>query len=417
MYIIVDGNNFYVSCERVGNPSLNNKPVAVMSNNDGCAIAMSNEAKAIGIKMGDPTFKIRERPDAGNITLLSSNYALYGDISARMVDIIRLFAPEVEVYSIDECFGKIHGVINYEEKMRELRKTILQWIGIPTCIGIAPTKSLAKAANRIAKKFPEHTGGVYAIDSEKKRINALKWLEIGDVWGIGNAHADRLRGIGIKTAYDFTKDLSNDWIKKNMAIVGFRLCRDLSGLPTLDFEDVKDKKMIAHTRTFDKKRRGDFPYVKERVSTFAANVAEKLRAQKSFAATVHVFIQGDYKHRFLPGYSIGLASATDYPTNSTFEIKKTAIKILEAIWRDDFDIAKTGVMVSGITPAPNVQTTIFGYEKSKDQVAMAAIDKLNLKFGRHAIRFGGEDRKLHKMLREHLSRNYASNINEIIEIR
>lgn len=415
MFILVDGNNFYVSCERVGNPSLIGKPVVVLSNNDGCAISRSDEAKALGIEMGKPLFKIKEMDIP--VTYLSSNYAMYGDMSSRMADIIGMYAPEVEVYSIDECFGRMHGVLDYEAKCREMRQRILKWIGIPTGVGIAPTKSLAKVANKIAKKFPERTGSVYCIDSEEKRIKALEWLKVGDVWGIGKQNAAKLKKHGIHTAYEFTTKVSAEWVKKNLSIVGYRLQRDLMGYPTLDFEDVKPKKAIACTRAFEKKQLANLPYIEERVRAYASNVSAKLRLQKSHASCVQVFIQGDYAHRNLPGFNIGLISATDYPTNSTFEIIKTAMKILRAIHKDDFEIAKAGVVVSGLTPADSFQTTFFGHESPKDIKAMEAIDFLNLKYGRNTIKFGGQDLKREfKQRQDHLSRNYASNINELIEV-
>ncbi|MFY0481438.1 Y-family DNA polymerase [Flavobacterium sp. PLA-1-15] len=416
MYALIDGNNFFASCERVGNPGLVGKPVIVLSNNDGNAIARSNEAKAIGIKMGDPLFKIKDIVKQHDVKVYSSNYGLYGDMSNRMLDIIRMQIPYVEPYSIDEAFGMMHGISKQYEICVQLRHNIYKWIGIPTSIGLAPTKSLAKVANKIAKKFPERTGSVYAIDSEEKRIKALKWTEIDDVWGIGRAYANKLKSKGIFTAYDFVTKVSGDWVKKNMTIVGYRLQLDLQGISTLFFEDIQDKQNIACTRSFERNIQ-DKKYLEERICTFSANVAEKLRGQKTHCSMIYVFLNTNRFRPDLPSYNPGVYFATDYPTNSTFEITRAALKGLSSIFREGFDYKKAGIIVSGITPESSYQLSFFGSEKPKDQDAMKAIDLLNKKYGRHKIAFGGQDiTRIMKMRQHNVSRNFAGNWNELIEL-
>jgi len=230
MFALVDCNNFYASCERVFNPSLNGKPVVVLSNNDGCVIARSNEAKALGIPMGAAAFEFKKLFEKNNVYIFSSNYALYGDMSSRVMNILTNYTPEIEIYSIDEAFLKFDGfeLFDLNELGTTIKKTVTKGTGIPISIGFANSKALAKVANRISKKFPERTKGCYIIDTEEKRIKALKWLAIEDVWGIGRRYAYKLKGKGIKNAYEFTQ-LPDAWVKKHMTIQGLRLKKDLEG--------------------------------------------------------------------------------------------------------------------------------------------------------------------------------------------
>src|SRR5690554_2702428 len=234
MYALVDCNNFYASCERVFKPQLRHVPIVVLSNNDGCVIARSNEAKALGIPMGAPAFEYRKIFKEHNIQVFSSNYALYGDMSNRVTTILKKYTPDIEVYSIDESFLKFKGFEKYNltEYCADIRADVLQNTLIPTCIGIAPTKALAKVANRIAKKYPE-LNGVYCIDNEEKRIKALKWLEIDDVWGIGRQLSKKLKAIGVNKAYQFT-ELPNEFVRKEFTVVGLRLKTELEGISVLD---------------------------------------------------------------------------------------------------------------------------------------------------------------------------------------
>ena len=253
MYALVDCNNFYVSCERVFQPQYNNKPVVVLSNNDGCVISRSSEAKALGIPMGIPEFKIKEFIQQQNIKVFSSNYVLYGDLSQRVMKILENFTPNVEMYSIDEAFLNFDGqqTADYHSLGLNIQQRISKWLSIPTGIGFAPTKALAKLANRIAKKFPERTNGVYVIDTEEKRIKALKWTKIADVWGIGYRLTKKMQRKNILTAYDFTLPHNEPFIKKEMGVVGIRLKYELEGKSILEINEPKTKRTIAITRSFE----------------------------------------------------------------------------------------------------------------------------------------------------------------------
>ena len=297
MYALVDCNNFYASCERVFQPQFVGKPIAILSNNDGCVISRSNEAKAIGIPMGAPAFQIKDLVKDKNVKLFSSNYALYGDLSNRVMKILEQFTPNLEIYSIDEAFLNFDGldVSDYHNYGLQMKNRVQKWTGIPVCIGFAPTKALSKVANKIAKKFQDRTLGVYVIDSEEKRIKALKWTKIEDVWGVGYRTLKKARIRNIVTALDFIQPQHEVWIKKEMGVIGLRLKYELEGKSVLDLEPIVDqKKSIATTRSFPKQIT-DFDLLRERVATFAAVCAEKLRKQNSCCYTIIVLLVID-KH-------------------------------------------------------------------------------------------------------------------------
>jgi len=246
MYALVDCNNFYVSCERVFQPHLNEKPVVVLSNNDGCVISRSYEAKDIGIPMGAPEFQYREMMKKNDVHVFSSNYPLYGDMSNRVMKLLEKFTPHIEVYSIDEAFLNFEGISieDYNTHGLQIKYSIQKWLGLPVCIGFAKTKALTKVANKIAKKFQDRTKGVYVIDSEEKRIKALKWTKIEDVWGIGYKLSKKMKGKNIITAYDFTLPVNEAYIKKEMGIVGMRLKYELEGKSVIKLEEVRTKKTL-----------------------------------------------------------------------------------------------------------------------------------------------------------------------------
>jgi DNA polymerase V len=295
MYALVDCNNFYASCERVFRPDLNEKPVVVLSNNDGCVIARSNEAKALGVPMGAPAYQFQKLFEEQHVQVFSANFALYGDLSSRVMSILSTYAPHMEIYSIDEAFLPFNGFELYDLNNigSDMRRKVLRSTGIPVSVGFAPTKTLAKVANQIAKKFPERTGGMYIIDNDEKRVKALKWLPVKDVWGIGRKHEKRLQYLSIKTAYDFLQ-MSDSWIKKNMSVVGLRLKRELEGIPSIEeMEETRTKQSIATTRSFEK-HYTTFDELKERVITFAVKDAEKLRQQNCCCNSVMVFVHTNY---------------------------------------------------------------------------------------------------------------------------
>ena len=346
MFALIDCNNFYVSCERVFDPTLNGKPVVILSNNDGCAISRSNEAKKLGIPMGAPAFKYEKVFKQHNVKIFSTNFPLYGDMSSRVMNILSSYTPNIEIYSIDEAFLEFKGFTDYnlEVYCKEIQKKVLKWTGIPISIGIAPTKALAKVANRISKKFPKKTNGVYIIDSKQKRVKALKWLEVENVWGIGFRHAKRLRSFEINNAYDFIS-LPDDWVRKQMSVVGLRLKKELEGESVLCLEENRSpKKAIATTRSFEGTIT-DFEKIKERVSTFAVCCAEKLRLQKSTCNAVYIFIRSNKFLKNKPQYRNGISVTLPFPTNSNITINKYAIQALKNIFKEGFHYKKAGVIV------------------------------------------------------------------------
>mgnify|MGYP003671313017 CR=1 FL=1 len=417
MFALVDCNNFYASCERVFNPGLNNKPVVVLSNNDGCVIARSNEAKALGIPMGAPAFEFKKVFEANKIKVFSSNYALYGDMSNRVMTLLSEFTPEIEIYSIDEAFLKFKGFKyhNLQDVGNQMRSKVTKGTGIPISIGFAPTKALSKVANRIAKKFPNQTDSVYIINNDTSRIKALKWLAIEDVWGIGRKHAKRLKAIQILNAYQFTQ-LSDDWVRKNMSVVGLRLKHELEGKPTLDLETVANKKMIATTRSFERMIT-KYEDVKERTSTFAISCAEKLRKQQSHCNAVMLFLHTNGFRKDLPQYGRNIVLKTPYPTNSSIDLVRLVNQGLEAIFKDGFHYKKAGVIVMDLTPINQKQLTLFNSENVKHLPIMNIVDRLNKSYGNNKVKFASQSLgRQWKMKQERLSPRYSTNINEIISI-
>ena len=419
MFALIDCNNFYASCERVFQPKLKNKPIVVLSNNDGCVIARSNEAKMLGIPMGAVAFEYKRIFEQNNINVFSSNYALYGDMSNRVMTLLRDFSPDIEIYSIDEAFLKFDGFekwFDFNTYGNQIRYKVTKGTGIPISVGIAPTKALSKVANKIAKKFPERTQNVYVIDTEDKRIKALKWLPIGDVWGIGSQHAKRLKKINVNTAYDFTQ-LTEDWVKTNMSIVGLRLYKELKGIPCLELEDVQPKKNIATTRSFDKTYE-DKAYIQERVSTFAVTCAEKLRKQNSNCNALMVFIHTNGFRKDLPQYGRNVVVKLPFPTNSSIDIAKYATIGLDKIYKKGYQYKKAGVIVMDITPEESKQINLFENSNEKHQPLMSIMDKINKSIGTTKVKLASQDiGRTWKMKQEKLSPRFTTRIAEIIKIK
>tara|TARA_R110002012_G_scaffold164510_1_gene326896 strand:- start:1594 stop:2853 length:1260 start_codon:yes stop_codon:yes gene_type:complete len=417
MFALVDCNNFYASCERVFKPDLNHKPVVVLSNNDGCVIARSNEAKALGIPMGAPAFQIKQDVYKHKIHVYSSNYALYGDMSARVMNILSEFSPDMEVYSIDEIFLKLSGfdrfdLTSYGWQMIDLVK---RSTGIPISVGIAPTKSLAKVANKIAKKFPERTKGTYVINSREKIEKALKWTEIGDVWGIGRQYQKKLQNIQVFNAWQFTQ-LPIDYVRKEMSIVGVRLQRDLSGDSTLDLEEVAKKKNIAVTRSFEKMYT-DYEDIQERLATYAGKISYKLRKQKSNCKVAYIFLNTNRHRDDLPQYGNGISIQMPYETNSTFVITKAVMTGLKRIYKEGFHYKKAGIIAMDLTPDTQKQLSFFYNEDPRHKILMQTIDRLNRNCF-DQVKFGAQDlKKVWKMQQNYLSKRYTTRLNEVIEVK
>lgn len=418
MFALVDCNNFYASCERVFRPDLNGKPIVVLSNNDGCVIARSNEAKTLGVKMGAPAYQFKEMFEKNNIEVFSSNYALYGDMSNRVFNLVSEYFPMMEIYSIDEAFFYFDDCsnLNLDEYGINIVKHIYKCTGIPISIGFAPTKSLSKLANKIAKKFPQRTKGTYVIDDYQKRIKALKWASIEDVWGIGRKHTKRLIDIGVTNAFGFTT-IEDSWVKKTMSIVGLRLKKDLMGIPTIEMEDIKSKKNIATTRSFENTLT-EFSDIRERVVTFAVICSEKLRKQSSCTNSLMVFLLTNFHNTNEKQYSKSIVIKLPFPTNSSIELAKFATEALEKIFVNGYKYKKAGVVVMDFTPINSLQYSIFENSDSRHLKLMKAVDTLNTSFGKQKIRLASQSTgRVWKMKQESLSPCYTTKIEDIITIK
>lgn len=420
MYALVDCNNFYASCERVFQPQYVGKPIVVLSNNDGCIISRSDEAKALGISMGSPEFKVRQELTQKNIKIFSSNYALYGDLSNRVMKILEGFTPNVEVYSIDEAFMNFEGIAinDFHDYGLQIKQRINNWLSIPVSIGFAQTKALSKVANKIARKFPEKTKGVYIIDTEEKRIKALKWTKIEDVWGIGFRLTKKMQAKNILTAYDFTLPHNENFIKKEMGVVGLRLKYELEGKSVLELEKAPSaKKSIAITRSFEGTI-STFDEMKERVSTFATVCAEKLRKQKSCCHSVILYLRID-KHKVERNrYNFYKLETIPFASNSNITIGNVAIKLLKELFQEGEIYKKAGVIVSDIIPENQKQFHLFEEENPKLQALMKVMDDFHKKIGERKIRLGNQDlQHTWKMRQKHLSKKYTTDFKDILEVK
>ncbi len=419
MYALVDCNNFYASCERVFQPQLNGKPIVILSNNDGCVISRSYEAKDLGIAMGAPEFKIRQELKQNKVHVFSSNYALYGDLSNRVMKILESFTPNVEVYSIDEAFLNFDGmkIKDYHEYGLQMKRRMQKWLSIPICVGFAETKALSKVANKIAKKYQVRTKGIYIIDSEEKRIKALKWTKIEDVWGIGFRLTKKMKDKNIHTAYDFTLPHNEMFIKTTMGVVGLRLKYELEGQSVLEMEEPKDKKNIAVTRSFD----GNITTLNEmteRVSTFATVCAEKLRKQKSCCYGVIVYLRKDKYKVDRQRYNFYKMETLPFASNSSITISSLAVKMLKSMFEEGEIYKKAGVIVTEIIPENQKQFHLFEEENPKHLKLMQVMDDYYKKTGERKIRLGNQDlQRTWKMKQNHLSRKYTTDFKQIFEVQ
>ena len=419
MFVLVDCNNFYASCERVFQPNWESKPVVILSNNDGCVIARSNEAKALNIPMGAPAFKYKQQFKQQGVKVFSSNYPLYGDMSNRVMTILEKYTPNLEIYSIDEAFLQFKGfdLFNLKQEGQRMRKQVRKWTGIPVSVGIAPTKALAKIANKIAKKFVNRTQGVYAIDTEEKKIKALQWTKIGDVWGVGRKHKIRLEAIGVCNALQFTQ-LTDAWVRKHMSVLGLRLKKDLSGVSSIQLEEIIPiKKGIATTRSFEGTIT-QFSDLEERISTFATSCAEKMRKQRSSCNALLVFVRSDpHKKGGFP-YQNSCVLPLPYATNSSILLSKHAVMGLQKIFKKGVHYKKAGVMIMGLIPTEKRQLSIFQNNNNKHLTLMQSVDRIHKRFGPHRIKLANQDlNRTWKMKQEHLSQRFTTELNEIITIK
>lgn len=423
MIALVDCNNFYCSCERVFNPLLRDKPVVVLSNNDGCVVARSNEVKAMGIKMGTPLYQIREVLEANNVAVFSSNYNLYGDMSRRVMMLLSEYTPELTQYSIDEAFLDLSGFGEGEKLVsygRKIVKTIGKGTGIPVTMGIAPTKTLAKVASRYGKKYKGYQG-VCMIDSEEKRIKALQGFEIGDVWGIGHRSLDKLRYYGINTAWDFTQKNEN-FVQKLLSVTGVRTWKELRGENCINIEELPQKKSICTSRSFPDSGLSELSSLEEAVANFSSECVRKLRMQHSCCTEITVFA---YTSRFrldLPQHCINRTIHLQVPTNDLQELVSTAVRALRIDFCKEggYHYKKAGVIVWNIVPDSAIQTNLFDtIDRDKQSRLAAAIDAINRKNGHNTIKVAvqGTKNKSWHLKCEHISKQYTTNLSDVIEVK
>lgn len=393
MYGIIDCDNCYVSCERVFRPDLEGKPVVVLSNNDGCVVARSNEAKALGIKEGTPYFQLGQMFPNAKIAVFSSNYELYGELTGRVVSIIKDAAPAYFRYSIDECFVYFNGIDDIDLKAwgEGLHRKIRQWVGMPVSIGLAPNKTLAKVASHFAKRYPGYLH-CCVIDSEEKREKALRLFPIEKVWGIGRRYAAKLSAYGVKTAYDFAK-MHRDWIRVTFNnIVIERTWAELNGEDCVPNEEYAKKKSICTSRSFNGML-SDLEAINTHVSNYAARCAEKLRAQKTVASVVGVFINTNPFREDLGQYWNFEEERLITPTNSSITIVQAAKAALKRIFRPGYQYKKAGVIVMGISPTSPIQQDLFDISSSKYNKLKSldeALDRINRMYGTETLVLGAQ---------------------------
>jgi len=418
MYGLADANNFYVSVHRVFEPAMRHRPVIVMSDNDGCAIARSNEVKALGIPMGQAVFEIKETIRRHNIKLYSSQFTLYADMSNRVMEILSRYVPQIEVYSIDECFLNFRGMhVDLWPYGKEIIRYAQAATGIPVSLGIAPTKTLCKIANKFAKKYPGYEG-CCVIDTEQKRIKALQLTDIGDVWGIGRQHRKRLQRVGVRTAYDFTR-LPRAWVRKEMTVVGERMYRELHGEPCIEMAlEPPPKKMIMSSKTYGKNV-SEFPTVCASIADFSVRVARKLRENKRCAVKVGVFLLSNPHRTDLGEYGASYEIKLPFPTNSALEINKYAQSIARAIYKEGIvNYKKAGVFVSQVVPENQLQPNLFyAFDTEKHSRLMKVLDRLN-GLERNKVMIGSQLLNHEwKISRNMLCPYYTTKVSDIIQAR
>ncbi len=384
LFALVDCNNFYASCERVFAPHLATRPVVVLTNNDGCIIARSPEAKALGFKMAEPEFQARARLRRHNVAVFSSNYALYGDMSARVMATLAEFTPRMEVYSIDEAFLDIAGRPGeLARHAARIRSEVRRRTGIPVSIGVGPTKTLAKAANKLAKKRPE-LEGVLVLPEGDERAGLLAGLDVEDVWGIGHRHARRLKARGVATARDFSR-LSRDWVLKKMTVAGLHTWLELNCVSCIPMELApRPKQTIVSSRSFGRPVTGREEMV-EAMSRHAARAAERLRGEKGVASSLLVFIQTNNFIEGEPQYWASQSRALNPATSHTAEIVRAGRDVLERIFRPGFRYKKVGVMLSGIEAEGAAQYSLLREPDERGARLMEALDRVNAKWGRETL--------------------------------
>lgn len=414
MFALADCNNFFVSCERVFRPDLEGRPVIVLSRNDGCAIARSNEAKALGVKMGDPYFKLRDLIERNNIAVFSGNMALYADFSRRIRSILREAAPQIEVYSIDEAFLDMRGVdnVDFDTFSKGLSMRCRKLTGIPVSVGVAPTKTLAKIAAQLCKSYPKLRGGCFMHrDADIEKV--LKRFPIEDVWGIGRRSAPRLKEQGVNTAYDFCR-LNEGWIMRRMGVVGLRTWRELHGIPAIGFDSVAEpRQSICNSRSFSSEIY-DIGELSEQIAKFAAMTAERLREQHSVCSRLTVFAATNRFHTSDVQQCGHITIPLIEPTDSTLAIVRASREALAEIFVRGAGYKKAGVIASAITPREGTPISMFSAESNeRHHRLMQAIDEINRKSEGRGIVLASEGQSDVKALSSHRSPRYTTSWDEL----
>lgn len=392
MYALIDCNNFYVACERVFNPALAGRPVVVLSNNDGCVVARSPEAKALGIKMGAPLFTLRAQVRRHRIAVYSSNYPLYGDMSARVMRILAEFSPQLEVYSIDEAFLGLQGpAAALQAQGQEILRTLRQWLGLPVCVGIAPTKTLAKAANWGAKEntLPA-ADGVLVLDSVERQTALLAQMPLAEVWGVGRRLLPRLTALGMQTALDL-RAAEPRWIQQRFGVVLARTVRELGGQPCLALEQAPaPRQQIVVSRSFGE-RLSARAELESALATFVTRAAAKLRSQQTLAQTLRVFIETNRFNPNEPQYGQQALLTLSQPTQDSRVLLQAARRLLHQIYRQGYRYKRAGVMLLELIPEGEQQQQLFAEQTAPEHAngLMTTVDSINRRFGHEALQFGG----------------------------
>ena len=415
IFALIDCNAFYVSCERVFNPKLNNKPVVALSNNDGCIIARSKEAKALGIKMGVPLFKVKDIVERENVTVFSSNYTLYADMSRRVMNIISEFAPSIEVYSIDEAFIELTNMnVDYESYVRQMRKVILQYTGIPVSIGIASTKTLTKVANHIAKD-DESLEGVCSLIQHKNLDQVLEDTNVTDVWGVGRQLSKKLIANGIFNA-KLLKNCEDAWVRKMMSVNGLKTVSELREISCLDLEETSaTRKSCCTTRSFGKPL-VNLDDIEQAVTTFARRATERIRGENLTASTVSVFLRTNPfdRNRY---YSNSSTTTLSYPTYDTMQIVKTALQLTKIIFRENYKYKKAGVLLSGFYEKGTETKDLFSEARYRSPKLMSAVDQINERYGSDTIQIATECQiGKWKQKRKNCTQSYTTQLDNVLLI-
>ena len=415
VFALIDCNAFYVSCERVFNPKLNNKPVVALSNNDGCIIARSKEAKALGIKMGVPLFKVKDIVERENVIVFSSNYTLYADMSRRVMNIISEFAPSIEVYSIDEAFIELTNMnVDYESYVRQMRKVILQYTGIPVSIGVASTKTLTKVANHIAKD-DESLEGVCSLVKHENLDQVLEDANVADVWGVGRQLSKKLIANGIFNA-KLLKNCEDAWVRKMMSVNGLKTVSELREISCLDLEETSaTRKSCCTTRSFGKPL-VNLDDIEQAVTTFARRATERIRGENLTASTVSVFLRTNPfdRNRY---YSNSSTTTLSYPTYDTMQIVKTALQLTKIIFRENYKYKKAGVLLSGFYEKGTETKDLFSEARYRSPKLMSAVDQINERYGSDTIQIATECQiGKWKQKRKNCTQSYTTQLDNVLLI-